>query len=293
MAGGAGWLFSFLGVVSPGQFDWAVSLNILVMVLVGGINTTLGPIVGAMFVTMFPAVVNIDPWLQEILYGALSIFAITVFPEGVVGLAKRRLAALFKTAAARPCEPAGAERERRTVAHARQPAPANRRRRGDAEAIVECRGIDFGYGQGPKVLRKVDLAVKRGHIHGLIGPNGSGKSTLANIIAGRLRPLAGTTHVKGVLVDGLAPSARAKLGLRRTFQAAQLVRELTTSRNVVVGLYGKVPGIVRRAAFWPMLPSGRRDGASMQSRPRRRCARSARGAGSPAGSATCPMVSSS
>ena len=42
MAGGAGWLFSFLGVVSPGQFDWAVSLNILVMVLIGGINTTLG-----------------------------------------------------------------------------------------------------------------------------------------------------------------------------------------------------------------------------------------------------------
>ncbi len=66
MAGGAGWLFSFLGVVSPGQFDWSVSLNILVMVLVGGINTTLGPVIGAMFVSMFPVIVNINPWLQEI-----------------------------------------------------------------------------------------------------------------------------------------------------------------------------------------------------------------------------------
>ena len=71
MAGGAGWLFSFLGVVSPSQFSWAVSLNILVMVLVGGINTTFGPVIGAVFVSMFPAVVNINPWLQEILYGAL------------------------------------------------------------------------------------------------------------------------------------------------------------------------------------------------------------------------------
>ena len=266
MAGGAGWLFSFLGVVSPGQFDWAVSLNILVMVLVGGINTTLGPIVGAMFVTMFPAIVNIDPWLQEILYGALSIFAITVFPEGVVGLAKRRLATLFKTAAAPPASPSSPHGATRAQSPRTAGAGGAIGGGAAAEAIVECRGIDFGYGQGPKVLRKVDLSVKRGHIHGLIGPNGSGKSTLANIIAGRLRPLAGTTHVKGVLVDGLAPSARAKLGLRRTFQAAQLVRELTTSRNVVVGLYGKVPGIVRRAAFWPMLPSGRRDGASMQSR---------------------------
>jgi branched-chain amino acid transport system permease protein len=268
MAGGAGWLFSFLGVVSPGQFDWAVSLNILVMVLVGGINTTLGPIVGAMFVTMFPAVVNIDPWLQEILYGALSIFAITLFPEGVVGLAKRRLATLFKAPGAghaSPLEPASSRSDVGARPSEGQGTAANAGG-AEAEPIIECRGIDFGYGQGPKVLRKVDLTVKGGHIHGLIGPNGSGKSTLANIIAGRLRPLSGTTHVKGVLVDSLAPSARAKLGLRRTFQAAQLVRELTTSRNVLVGLYSKVPGIVRRAAFWPMLPSGRRDGASMQSR---------------------------
>ena len=76
-------------MVSPSQFNWAVSLNILVMVLVGGINTTFGPVIGAVFVSMFPAVVNINPWLQEILYGALSILAITIFPEGVAGLVRR------------------------------------------------------------------------------------------------------------------------------------------------------------------------------------------------------------
>jgi branched-chain amino acid transport system permease protein len=259
MAGAAGWLFSFLGVVSPGQFDWAVSLNILVMVLVGGINTTLGPIVGAMFVTMFPAVVNIDPWIQEILYGALSIFAITVFPEGVVGLVKRRLGGLFK-----PSVPERGTEEGGSAA----PMPVRAAESGESP-IVECRGIEFGYGVGPKVLRHVDLAVQRGHIHGLIGPNGSGKSTLANIIAGRLRPQAGSVLVKGVRVDGQAPSERARLGLRRTFQAAQLVRELPTSRNVVVGLYNSVPGVIRRAAVWPLLPSGHRDGASMLGRAER------------------------
>ena len=88
MAGGAGWLFSFLGVVSPGQFDWSVSLNILVMVLIGGINTTLGPVIGAAFVSMFPALVNINPWLQEMVYGALSILAVTLLPGGVMSLLK-------------------------------------------------------------------------------------------------------------------------------------------------------------------------------------------------------------
>ena len=269
MAGGAGWLFSFLGVVSPGQFDWSVSLNILVMVLIGGINTTLGPLVGAMFVSMFPVVVNINPWLQEIVYGALSILAITLLPEGVVGLSRRVIARLRgetvavasglapHTADAPPEAVVAGDPTPEQVARAHPPSHADR------EIVLECRGIEFGYGVGPKVLRNVALVVRRGEIHGLIGPNGSGKSTLANVIAGRLHPLAGTITVKGTRANGIVPSARARLGLRRTFQAAELVRELTTAQNVMVGLYDRVPGIVRRSAVWPLLPSGRRDGASM------------------------------
>ena len=86
MAGAAGWVFSFQGVVSPGQFDWTVSVNILVMVILGGINTTIGPVLGAAFVTMFPAQVNINPFWQEVLFGALFLAVIVVFPEGFVGL---------------------------------------------------------------------------------------------------------------------------------------------------------------------------------------------------------------
>jgi branched-chain amino acid transport system permease protein len=218
---------------------------------------------------MFPAVVNINPWLQEILYGALSILAITTFPEGVAGLVKRLDFSSRRVPAAdagrtEPVAPPDVEGE----SQSRQPVTASLddAASADAEVIVACRGISFSYGMGPKVLRNVDLAVRRGHIHGLIGPNGSGKTTLANIIAGRLRPQAGATLVKGKPVDGLPPSARAWLGLRRTFQAAQLVRELTASRNVLVGLFDRVPGIVRRAPLWPLLPSGRRDGAAMLAR---------------------------
>ena len=242
MAGGAGWLFSFLGVVSPGQFDWAVSLNILVMVLIGGINTTMGPVIGAAFVSMFPALVNINPWLQEMVYGALSILAVTLLPGGVMGLLKR--VAALGGGAARETAPAVAAPD-----GAEAPVEASLFRKfasGSADAAqagvpteyaVECRGVEFSYGAGLMVLRNVDLAVRRGDIHGLIGPNGSGKSTLANVIAGRLQPLSGATLIKGVRVDGASPSKRAKLGMRRTFQAAELVRELTPIQNVMVGLF--------------------------------------------------------
>ena len=273
MAGAAGWLFSFLGVVSPGQFDWAVSLNILVMVLIGGINTTLGPVIGAAFVSMFPALVNINPWLQEMVYGALSILAVTLLPGGVMSLLKR-VAALGGDAAP-ATEPAVTAFDR-----AEAPVEANLFRKfasGDVAAeagiaepeyAVECRGVEFSYGTELMVLRNVDLAVRRGDIHGLIGPNGSGKSTLANVIAGRLQPLAGSTLIKGMRVDDASPSKRATLGMRRTFQAAELVRELTPVQNVMVGLFNLKPRIIQRAAIWPLLPSGRRDLAWMEDRSR-------------------------
>src|SRR5581483_7751283 len=98
IAGGAGWIFAFQGIVSPSQFSWQVSVNILVMVILGGINTTIGPILGAAFVTVFPSQVNINPFWQEVLFGALFVGVIVVFPSGFVGflrfvatLARRRL----------------------------------------------------------------------------------------------------------------------------------------------------------------------------------------------------------
>ena len=45
--------------------------------------------IGAAFVSMFPALVNINPWLQEMVYGALSILAVTLLPGGVMSLLKR------------------------------------------------------------------------------------------------------------------------------------------------------------------------------------------------------------
>jgi len=86
IAGGAGWMFAFQGIVSPSQFSWQVSVNILVMVILGGINTTIGPILGAVFITVFPAQVNINPFWQEVLFGALFVGVIVVFPSGFVGL---------------------------------------------------------------------------------------------------------------------------------------------------------------------------------------------------------------
>jgi branched-chain amino acid transport system permease protein len=268
--GFAGWLFCFLGVVSPSQFSWSVSLNVLIMILIGGINTTPGPIIGAAFVSMFPVLVHINPWLQQVLYGILSILVVTIVPEGAVGAAKRAWARLISPRAASPPAPQEAsptgesegalERDSLVRLFPGPPSPsASAAAIVRSAPIVECRDVTFRYGTGPTVLNHVSVQVAAGRIHGLIGPNGSGKSTLANIIAGRLRPVSGSIFIKERRVDGFGPADRARLGLRRSFQAAQLIKELTTRQNVLVGAYSLAANVGLRSVIWPVLQSARRD----------------------------------
>ena len=70
------------------------------------------------------------------------------------------------------------------------------------------------------ILNGIDLTVRAGEIHAIMGPNGSGKSTLANALAGRpdVEVTAGDMRLEGTSLMGLAPEARAHLGLFLAFQ---------------------------------------------------------------------------
>ena len=203
LAGMAGWAFSFLVYQSPGQFGWVQSVNLLVMVIIGGMNTRLGPILGAVLVGIFPFVVKIDPFLQEVVFGAVFVVVVVFFPRGIVGLVdlvvRKVRSALGRNSAAVPTvEPAAVVPS--------LPAPASSR---GGDVALAARGIGFSYVPGVPVLRDVDMIVRRGTIHGLIGPNGSGKSTLVNLISGELRPIQGQIQRRPVLrsVPRYAPNS--------------------------------------------------------------------------------------
>jgi ABC-type branched-subunit amino acid transport system ATPase component/ABC-type branched-subunit amino acid transport system permease subunit len=102
-------------------------------------------------------------------------------------------------------------------------------------AVLECHSIGKTFG-AIRVLTDVDLTLHNGEILGLIGHNGAGKTTLFDVISGFLPPDRGRVVLGGVDVSSIGPSARASLGLGRSFQEARLFPALTVAETVAVAL---------------------------------------------------------
>ncbi|MFD6286211.1 ABC transporter ATP-binding protein [Streptomyces sp. NPDC060205] len=66
---------------------------------------------------------------------------------------------------------------------------------------------------GRRVLDEVDLVAERGEVVSLLGPNGAGKTTLVSVVAGLLRPDAGSVSVLGTDVVRAPRAARGRIGL--------------------------------------------------------------------------------
>ena len=73
-------------------------------------------------------------------------------------------------------------------------------------AALEIRGLEKAYDR--PAVDGLDLRVQAGEFYALLGPNGAGKTTTLRIVAGLLRPDAGSVSVFGV--DALKDPVAAK-----------------------------------------------------------------------------------
>ena len=87
------------------------------------------------------------------------------------------------------------------------------------------------------VLEDVDLVIERGDKVSVMGPSGSGKSTLLSLIAGLLRPNAGTVEFDGRAFGALDDRARAEIranGIGIALQSENLIPFLSAHENVAL-----------------------------------------------------------
>lgn len=114
-----------------------------------------------------------------------------------------------------------------------------------AQPLLKATGITLQYGDLTAV-DAVDLEVLPGARHALIGPNGAGKSSLFSVLAGSVRATSGTLAFDGADVSAESEVARARRGLVRTYQHANLFVGLSVLDNVQVA--------VERAQGRPLRP---------------------------------------
>jgi branched-chain amino acid transport system ATP-binding protein len=96
--------------------------------------------------------------------------------------------------------------------------------------LFSCSGIYLDLG-GREILTNISLAIDAGEVLGIIGPNGAGKTSLFEVLSGRLMPKKGVVTFKGINVTILALSARARLGIGRTYQTPVVPDELTVGET--------------------------------------------------------------
>ena len=102
-------------------------------------------------------------------------------------------------------------------------------------SALTVRDVSRNFG-GVTALSNISFEVEPGERRLIIGPNGAGKTTLFNMLAGALPVSGGSVALFGRDITGLPASARARMGLSRTFQITNLFPRLTVLDNVLLAL---------------------------------------------------------
>lgn len=116
----------------------------------------------------------------------------------------------------------------------------------EKETVIKIRGLTKSFGD-LHVLRGVDLDIYKGENLVVLGRSGTGKSVLIKIIAGLLKPDAGTVNVLGQEVDKLSgkelDQLRLKIGF--SFQNSALYDSMTVRENLEFPLVRNVRDLGR------------------------------------------------
>jgi ABC-type branched-subunit amino acid transport system ATPase component/ABC-type branched-subunit amino acid transport system permease subunit len=251
LAGVAGAMFGHLiGFVAAASFSYALSLQIVVMVVVGGLGSRLGVTIAAVAFTFLPRIFGfLNGWDQ--LIGALLLIDVMARHPGgfaqVFREARERRLAKARDALAVDEQPVIPRFARLEVPEGIAASPVVA---GDTLLTVEGVSVRFG---GLQALDRVSIEVPKRAIVGLIGPNGAGKSTLFNAVSGFVRPDEGAIRFRGEPIHDVAPDARARMGIGRTFQLIGLAKAQSVRENLLLAqhqlaVYG-VPGALMYAPW--------------------------------------------
>jgi len=204
--------------------------ELIALVIIGGMRSFYGPIVGAIFFVLFREYLSMytENWL---LYFGLVFIAFIVFsPQGLAKIFDRIRSMLFPD----PIE--SAAMASRNLAPESQPVPEFLKQ--GSAANLEAKGISKRFG-GVAAVKQVSATVKGKGLHALIGPNGAGKTSFFNLLSGMFAADEGQVIYNGKPLPQAAPNLICQAGISRSFQITNLFKEMTVLDNLRLSLLAK------------------------------------------------------
>jgi ABC-type branched-subunit amino acid transport system ATPase component/ABC-type branched-subunit amino acid transport system permease subunit len=261
-----------LQAITPGAFEFNVSIMLLCMVVLGGMGSLKGVILGGMLITLFDRILlaeltylvrwigrsvgltmltTVDLTLWRWFFFGLGLVTVMLFkPEGLAGRRTRAPKVDVdegEEAIALAAAPPPVRAERIPVWLREHTAPPTSDGRGP---ILQASAVIRTFG-GLTAVNGVELTIPQGAIIGLIGPNGAGKTTFFNMVTGLLKPDSGEILLNGRSIVGLRPNAIVARGVARTFQSIRLFQNMTVLANILVGEHCRLHASVAGAVFRP------------------------------------------
>ena len=211
----------------------AFSGELLVMVVIGGMRSFLGPVLGALFYILFRELLSIwtPNWL--LWFGLAFVGFIMFSPNGLVGVWERLQRRW------RPLPEESAAMSQRKI-YEGLPLPDFLRPAPHPGTVLEVAAINKHFG-GIQAVKDAHLSLQAGQIHALIGPNGAGKTTTFNLISGMFEPDSGTVRLLGQEIQHLPAHRICQQGLARSFQITNLFRGLPIYENLRLSLQARHP----------------------------------------------------
>lgn len=236
--------------VKPDIFNFMMSINILVVVVLGGLGSLTGSVLAAILLPLVSTLLQPFPEIRMILYSLVLVVLMVFRPQGLLGNQELSLKLFDRilpkrlrrsdTPAQTAEETAGGKASGATEVDA-SPRPEGSENSADTpeDALLDVHKLTRHFG-GLMAVTDVNMYLQPGELIGLIGPNGAGKTTVFNLLTGVYPPSSGTMDLKiedrVVSLGGKKPYAISHAGVARTFQNIRLFKDLTVLDNVVYAM---------------------------------------------------------
>lgn len=219
------------GSISPDELSVARSVDGLVMVLLGGIQSVTGPLVGAVSYVVLHDWVTLYSDYWKALLGGIILVLVLLLPSGLVGI-RHWFNVVRKEDNRTTTVTAASDTEALEEVATVTSEPATQ----SQEVMLEVKSINKRYGDFWAV-NDTSFDIKRGEMLALIGPNGAGKSTIFNMVGGQFEPTGGEIFFKGTSLKGLDAAGIWSKGIGRTFQIATVFNSMSVLENMQVALH--------------------------------------------------------